>query len=109
MTNKQVEQTTSEQKPKQKRGFALLAPEDLQELARQGGRASQANGTANRWTSETARVAGRMGGSTISRDREHMRAIGRKGGAGKKDTAATKSRLERNQRTPLISRRRREP
>ena len=74
----------AEQRPKQKRGFALLAPEDLQELARQGGRASQANGTANRWTSETARVAGRMGGSTISRDREHMRAIGRKGGAGKK-------------------------
>ena len=69
----------AEQRPKQKRGFALLAPEDLQELARQGGRTSQANGTANRWTSETAREAGRMGGNTISRDREHMRAIGRKG------------------------------
>ena len=31
MTNKQVEQTTSEQKPKQKRGFALLAPEGNKE------------------------------------------------------------------------------
>jgi hypothetical protein len=93
MTNKQVEQTTPEQKPKQKRGFALLAPEDLQELARQGGRASQANGTANRWTSETARVAGRMGGSTISRDREHMRAIGRKGGAGKKGYRRNKQQV----------------
>ena len=93
MTNKQVEQTTSEQKPKQKRGFALLAPEDLQELARQGGRASQANGTANRWTSETARVAGRMGGSTISRDREHMRTIGRKGGTGKKGYRRNKEQV----------------
>ena len=84
MTNKQVEQTASEQKPKQKRGFALLSPEHRREMARQGGLAAHADGTANRWTSETARVAGRMGGSTISRDREHMRAIGRKGGAGKK-------------------------
>ena len=86
MSKKEItpEPAGAEQRPKQKRGFALLAPEDLQELARQGGRTSQANGTANRWTSETARVAGRMGGSTISRDREHMRAIGRKGGAGKK-------------------------
>ena len=74
----------AEQRPKQKRGFALLAPEDLRELARQGGTTSQANGTANRWTSESARVAGRMGGRTISRDREHMRTIGRKGGTGKK-------------------------
>ena len=80
MTNKQVE----EQKTKPKRGFALLSPEHRREMARQGGLAAHADGTANRWTSETARVAGRMGGSTISRDREHMRAIGRKGGAGKK-------------------------
>ena len=83
----------AEQRPKQKRGFALLAPEDLQELARQGGRTSQANGTANRWTSETAREAGRMGGSIISRDREHMRAIGRKGGAGKKGYRRNKERV----------------
>ena len=83
----------AEQRPKQKRGFALLAPEDLQELARQGGRTSQANGTANRWTSETAREAGRMGGSTISRDREHMRAIGRKGGAGKKGYRLNKEQV----------------
>jgi hypothetical protein len=86
MSKKEItpEPAGAEQRPKQKRGFALLAPEDLRELARQGGTTSQANGTANRWTSESARVAGRMGGRTISRDREHMRTIGRKGGTGKK-------------------------
>ena len=83
----------AEHRPKQKRGFALLAPEDLRELARQGGTTSQANGTANRWTSESARVAGRMGGRTISRDREHMRAIGRKGGAGKKGYRRNKEQV----------------
>ena len=83
----------AEQRPKQKRGFALLAPEDLRELARQGGTTSQANGTANRWTSESARVAGRMGGRTISRDREHMRTIGRKGGTGKKGYRRNKEQV----------------
>ena len=83
----------AEHRPKQKRGFALLAPEDLRELARQGGTTSQANGTANRWTSESARVAGRMGGRTISRDREHMRAIGRKGGTGKKGYRRNKEQV----------------
>jgi len=83
----------AEHRPKQKRGFALLAPEELRELARQGGTTSQANGTANRWTSESARVAGRMGGRTISRDREHMRTIGRKGGTGKKGYRRNKEQV----------------
>ena len=34
-----------------------------------------------------------MGGSTISRDREHMRAIGRKGGAGKKGYRRNKEQV----------------
>lgn len=89
MTNKQVE----EQKTKPKRGFALLSSEHRREMARQGGLAAHADGTANRWTSETARVAGRMGGSTISCDREHMRAIGRKGGAGKKGYRRNKQQV----------------
>ena len=95
MSKKEItpEPAGAEQRPKQKRGFALLAPEDLRELARQGGRASQANGTANRWTSESARVAGRMGGRTISRDREHMRTIGRKGGTGKKGYRRNKEQV----------------
>ena len=49
-------------KPK---GFAVTAardPEAHRELARQGGKASHAAGTAHEFTSEEAREAGRKGG-----------------------------------------------
>jgi len=77
------EQTEAEHRPKRKQGFALLAPDQKRAVAQQGGKTAQANGTAYKWTSETARLAGKKGGSTIGRDREHMRAIGSKGGAAK--------------------------
>jgi general stress protein YciG len=47
---------------KQRRGFAMLAPEQVRELARQGGKAAHRAGTAHQFTSEEARVAGRKGG-----------------------------------------------
>jgi general stress protein YciG len=37
-------------------------------------------GTAHEFNSEEAREAGRKGGEAVSRDREHMAEIGRKGG-----------------------------
>ena len=77
-------ETEPQQKPKQLRGFALLPPEKMSEIARQGGQTAHRNGTANRWTSETARLAGKSGGSSTARDREYMREIGRRGGRGKK-------------------------
>lgn len=48
------EQTEAEHRPKQKRGFALLESDQMREIARQGGEIAQTNGTANKWTSETA-------------------------------------------------------
>jgi general stress protein YciG len=50
------------------------------EIASMGGRAAHEKGTAHEFTSEEAREAGRKGGETVSQDREHMAAIGRKGG-----------------------------
>lgn len=50
------------------------------EIASQGGKAAHKKGTAHKWTSETAREAGKKGGKKVSQDREHMAAIGRKGG-----------------------------
>ena len=44
------------------RGFASMDPEKQREIARKGGRAAHAKGTAHEWTSEEARVAGRKGG-----------------------------------------------
>lgn len=65
---------------RRKRGFALLSVDRRRELASQGGRAAQAAGTAHQFTSEEARIAGRIGGVNVSADREHMSRIGARGG-----------------------------
>jgi hypothetical protein len=62
------------------RGFAAMSPEKQREIARKGGKAAHERGTAHEFTPEEARVAGRKGGEIVSRNREHMAAIGREGG-----------------------------
>lgn len=44
------------------RGFASISRERNRELAASGGKAAHAKGTAHKWTSEEARIAGRKGG-----------------------------------------------
>lgn len=51
-----------QERPKSRRGFASMTPEQRQRIASLGGRAAHAKGTAHQWTSETARRAGRKGG-----------------------------------------------
>jgi len=43
---------------KERRGFASMSPEKQREIASKGGRAAHRKGTAHRWSSEEARVAG---------------------------------------------------
>jgi len=62
------------------RGFASMDHEKQRAIAREGGRAAHQSGNAHEFTSEEAREAGRKGGKTVSRDRQHMAEIGRKGG-----------------------------
>lgn len=62
------------------RGFASMSPEKQREIASKGGRAAHAKGTAHEFSANEAREAGRKGGQAVSRNREHMAAIGRKGG-----------------------------
>ena len=62
------------------RGFASMDPEKQKEIARKGGRAAHAKGTAHEFTSDEARSAGRKGGEAVSRNRQHMAEIGRRGG-----------------------------
>ncbi len=50
------------------------------EIAAKGGRAAHEKGTAHEFTADEARAAGRKGGQTVSRDRDHMARIGRIGG-----------------------------
>jgi general stress protein YciG len=47
---------------KQRKGFALMEPKKRREIASKGGKAAHAKGTAHRWTSEKAKIAGRKGG-----------------------------------------------
>jgi general stress protein YciG len=54
--------TPAPQRTAKRRGFALLSPEQVRELARRGGVAAHRSGTAHEFTSDEARVAGRKGG-----------------------------------------------
>ncbi len=62
------------------RGFASMDRSKQKEIASKGGRAAHQKGTAHEFDSSEARAAGRKGGVTVSRNREHMAAIGRRGG-----------------------------
>jgi general stress protein YciG len=67
-------------KPPAKRGFAAMSAAQQREIASKGGQAAHQKGTAHEFDSEEARRAGQKGGEVVSRDREHMAEIGRKGG-----------------------------
>jgi general stress protein YciG len=66
------------------------------EIASKGGKAAHALGRAHKFTADEARDAGRKGGQAVSRDRNHMAAIGSAGGKARgrnralRDTGATK-------------------
>ncbi len=61
--------------PKKPRGFAAIDRERVREIARLGGAAAHAAGTAHKWTAEEAQAAGRKGGSAAHKSR------GKKAGA----------------------------
>jgi len=58
------------------KGFAAMDPERRREIARRGGRAAHARGTAHEFSSAEAIVAGRKGGRAI-----HVRRGRRPAGA----------------------------
>lgn len=69
------------------RGFASMDSQKQREIASKGGRAAHAKGTAHEFTADEAREAGRKGGQAVSRNREHMASIGRRGGKESGDRA----------------------
>jgi len=62
------------------RGIASMDRDKQRAIAAKGGRAAHASGNAHEFSPAEARVAGRKGGEAISRNRQHMAAIGREGG-----------------------------
>jgi general stress protein YciG len=84
--------TTDDERPKGKRGFASMDVARQREIASKGGKAAHAQGHAHEFTVVEARLAGRKGGETVSRDRSHMAAIGRAGGQARGRNRAAKDR-----------------
>jgi uncharacterized protein len=64
-----------------------FTPEEAREAGRKGGKIAHERGTAHQFTSEQAREAGRKGGMAVSKRREHMAAIGRRGGTSRANAA----------------------
>ncbi len=77
----------STQKGTAKRGFAAMSEAQQREIASKGGQAAHQKGTAHEFDSEEARRAGQKGGEAVSRNREHMAEIGRKGGESRQSAA----------------------
>ena len=71
------EQPMPEHKP---RGFALLPKDKLLRVAARGGKVAHSLGLAHKFTAEEAVSAGRLGGKSVSKNREHMSRIGKAGG-----------------------------
>ena len=76
----QIGSQNGAQRTRSNRGFASMDRDKQKEIASKGGRAAHAKGTAHEFDSGEAREAGRKGGMAVSRNREHMAAIGRRGG-----------------------------
>lgn len=55
--------------PRRRRGFAAMDPKLVSELASRGGKAAQRAGTAHRFDTEEARIAGRKGGQAAGAKR----------------------------------------
>ena len=53
------------------RGFASMDSEKQRSIASKGGKAAHAKGTAHKWSSEEAKMAGRKGG--LSRQKKNKR------------------------------------
>jgi general stress protein YciG len=61
-------------RPHKPRGFAAIDRNLVKEIARKGGKAAHAAGTAHEFTSEEARVAGRKGGQATHANRRRPAA-----------------------------------
>ena len=86
----------SGQRTRSNRGFASMDRSKQREIASKGGRAAHQKGTAHEFDSGEARAAGRKGGVTVSRNREHMAAIGRRGGEARGANRAARLQQEAN-------------
>ena len=62
--------------PKKRRGFAVMDPKRVSEIASKGGKAAHAAGTAHEFSREEAREAGRKGGYATHARRKAAKGTG---------------------------------
>ena len=86
---------------KSNRGFASIDPAKQREIASKGGIAGHRKGTAHQFNPAEASLAGKKGGSIISRDRAHMAEIGRLGGKARAKRALKKEE-DFDQKHPVV-------
>lgn len=79
--------------PKLHRGFRAMSTETQRRIASLGGKTMHLNGKLYKFTSEKASEAGKKGGAKTSANREHMAAIGQKGGLAKRGWRANEPRV----------------
>ena len=73
----QVQATTEVARPaKKRRGFAVMDPKRVSEIASKGGKAAHAAGTAHEFSREEAREAGRKGGYATHARRKAQKGSG---------------------------------
>jgi general stress protein YciG len=82
---------------KAKRGFATMDPEKQKQIASNGGKAAHAQGKAHKYTAEEAREAGKKGGASLAKNREHMARIGRAGGLKRQENARARAAKAANE------------
>ncbi len=88
---------------KSKRGFASMSPEKVREIAAHGGRTAHEFGKAHTWNSTTAQAAGRKGGATVAKSREHMSAIGKMGGSAPHRNRANREKPQIKQTAEVVA------
>jgi uncharacterized protein len=90
--NETSEETAPEKPKKTRRGFAAMDRAAVRAIARKGGAAAHAKGTAHRFTTEEARIAGRKGG--LAPHRKRGRGIARAKGANDVSGASTPAAVD---------------
>lgn len=71
-----------------------FSAEEARMAGRKGGQVAHQRGKAHIFSPEEARMAGRKGGVAVSKDREHMSAIGRRGGERSRNAGDEMDRMD---------------
>ncbi len=88
MTESMGQSSSTETKRPRPRGFAAMDPAKVSEIARKGGKAAHAAGTAHEFSPDEARIAGKKGGLAPHSRRGTQKPEGEQSASAATDSAA---------------------